>query len=208
MRFYDRSEAGQILADKLSRYKVKNLVVLALPRGGVVLGAIIAKRLGAAFGIVIVQKLGHPFDPEYALGAVAEDDEPVVGDETDKIDKIWYKKVVESARQEIKRRRKLYFGDIYTAPNVKGKTVILVDDGIATGFTFVAAVQFIKNRDPKKIIMAAPVASEESVNMLQELADEIVLLDDPSDFLGSVGAHYDRFEQIDDQEVIDYLQSE
>lgn len=206
MRFHNRSEAGQQLADKLSRYKAANLVVLALPRGGVVLGAIIAKRLGSPFGVVIVQKLGHPFDPEYALGAIAEDEKPII-DDPDTIDKIWLKEVIVAARQEIKRHQQLYFDNGYIPPDIKGKAVVLVDDGIATGLTFVAAIKALKNKKPKKIIIASPVASQEAVDMLQELADEVIILDEADNFLGAVGTHYDRFEQVDDQEVIGCLQS-
>lgn len=207
MRFLNREQAGQQLATALNRFKGINTVVLALPRGGIVLASEVASYLGVPLGLVQVRKLGHPFDPEYAIGAVAEDAQPILNhSEATMVDKRWIEKTLKNAREEIKLRQKLYYVNNYTQPGIKNKTVILIDDGIATGLTMEAAVRYVASKKSKKIIVAAPVASRESVEILQELVDEVVVLDDPDNFLNSVGAHYERFEQVDNQEVIDYLQ--
>ena len=202
MRYYDRQDAGQRLARRLKRFENNDIVVLALPRGGIVLGVEVARVLGAPLGLVLVRKIGHPAYSEYAIGAVAEEEAPIYNeDELLGIDKAWLKSAVASARQLIEHRHELYYEDGFVPPNVEGKTVILVDDGIATGLTMKAAVRAVQNKQAKRVIVAVPVASQESVGTLETIADEVIVLDDPRKFLGAVGAHYQQFEQVDDEEV-------
>jgi predicted phosphoribosyltransferase len=202
MIYFDRLDAGQQLAQKLARFEGSDVVILALPRGGVVLGVEVAKELEAPLGLVLVRKIGHPAYPEYAIGAVAEDEMPIYNeDELTGIDSGWLKQANAAASQLNKQRRAMYFGSDYIPPSITNKTVIIVDDGIATGLTMEAAVRAIQNKHANRIIIAVPVASLESIHRLEGLADEIIILEDPRTFRGSVGAHYQQFEPVDDKEV-------
>lgn len=202
MNYISREDAGKQLAKVLGRFKGKNTVVLALPRGGIVLGAEVAKGLKAPLGLVLVCKIGHPSYSEYAVAAVAEDEKPVYNNnEILGLDHVWLKNEVASARQLIEYRRELYYGDDFIPPKVKDKIVILVDDGIATGLTMEAAIRAVQNKRAKRVIVAAPVASRDSMEILNAIADEVVVLDKPEDFLISVGGHYQDFEQVYDEDV-------
>ena len=159
MRFKNRREAGVQLAILLQKYADDNLVVYALPRGGVPLGVEIAKKLHAPFELVITKKIGHPGNPEYALCAIAEDGEPICNkDDIGYIDKHWLQEEIDRVRVEIKRRREKYFGEI-THPDIEGKTAIIVDDGIATGYTMIAAIEVISIINLKKKAAANLVSS-------------------------------------------------
>jgi len=202
MSYINREDAGRRLAQVLRHFKGKDTVVLALPRGGIVLGAEVSKELKAPLGLVLVRKIGHPSYSEYAIGAVAEGEKPVYNEnEVATIDEEWLKEAEASARKLIEHRHELYYGENLTPPEVEDKVVILVDDGIATGLTMESAVRAVRNKKAKRIIVAVPVASRESVDTLDSMADEVVVLDEPEDFLGAVGAHYQEFEQVDDEEV-------
>lgn len=202
MSYVDRQDAGKRLAQTLRYLQGKDVVVFALPRGGVVLGAEVAKVLHAPLGLVLVRKIGHPSAPEYAIGAVVLGHKPVWNeDETAMLDKAWMKQTVEAAQASNKQRQALYFEDDYVPPGLKGKTVVIVDDGIATGLTMKAAVHAVLEQHPKRVVVAVPVASAESADMLESIADEVVVLDNPENFPGSVGAHYRYFDQVDDDEV-------
>ena len=206
MSYIDRQDAGKRLAQVLRHFKGDDVVVLALPRGGIVLGAEVAKELRAPLGLVLVRKIGHPSYSEYAIGAVAEGEKPLYNEnEIAGIDKGWLKEAEASAKELIEHRRELYYGEDLVPPEVSGKTVLLVDDGIATGLTMEAAVRAVRNKHPKRLIVAAPVASAESVDTLENIADEVVVLDKPESFLGAVGSHYLEFEQVNDEEVITLL---
>jgi putative phosphoribosyl transferase len=202
MRYANRQDAGQRLAKVLRRFMGKDVVVLALPRGGIVLGAEVSRELQAPLGLVLVRKIGHPAYSEYAIGAIAEGEKPVYNEqEVSEIDEDWLKKAEASARELIERRRKLYYGEDFIPPEVAGKVVIIVDDGIATGLTMEAAVRAIQNRQPKRVIVAVPVAAPESVDKLESIADKVVVLDKPGGFRGAVGSHYLEFDQVNDEEV-------
>lgn len=204
--YKDRIDAGKMLAHELRYFGENGTVVLALPRGGVVLGFEVAKALHAPLGIVLVRKIGHPSDDEYAIGAVAEGQRPVYSQkEVGAIDKAWLKRAEAEANSLIEWRRKTYFEDGIVRPDIKDRTVIIVDDGIATGLTIEAAVRAVLAAKPRYTIVAAPVASSESVSNLEQLVDEVVILDNPNDFLGAVGNHYREFNQVDDEEVIALL---
>lgn len=198
--YANRQEAGQKLARALERYRGEDVVVLALPRGGIVLGAEIAKAIGAALDVELVRKISHPFSPEYAIGAVVRGEKPVVN-EDEAADEAWLKRAVADEQLVNENRYELYYGDGYEPVPLKSKTVIIVDDGIATGLTMEAAVRAVQKKQAKHVVVAVPVAPADSIATLQGLADEVVVLDSPDDFLGSVGAHYQDFPQVDDDEV-------
>jgi len=203
--FTDRTEAGKLLAAELNKYR-SEAIVFALPRGGVATAAEVALELDAPLGLIIARKIGHPFDPEYAVGAVTETG-PTVWNEAERasLDDTWAKQAEAQERAESKRQRELYLRG-RKAISAKGKTAIIVDDGIATSLTMRAAVQEAKKQNPKQIVVAAPVAPQESLNALTEDADKIVVLDKPEDFLGAIAAHYEDFPQLTDDEVIDLLE--
>lgn len=209
IRYADRQDAGKQLAKALERFSSDDPVVLALPRGGIVLGAEVARALGAPLGLVLVRKLGHPDYSEYAIGAIAEDEQPLYNQaEIASIDKDWLMQAEISARKLIAQRRKLYYGKQVVPPSVGGKTVILVDDGIATGLTMSMAVRAVRHKRPRRVVVAVPVAPPESVASLQTVADEVIVLDKPDDFLGAVAAHYQEFPQVTDDEVKTLLQAQ
>ena len=201
--FKDRSDAGRQLAEKLAPYRGKHAVVLALPRGGVVIGYEIARALSLPLDIIAVRKVGAPDNPEYAIGAVGADGTAILNDaEAAMIDKTWLAGEIVAQKKEARRR-----GRVYRAGRkplgIAGKTAIIVDDGIATGLTMRVAVRSAKAEKAEKVVVAVPVAPPESVHALsEEGADEVVVLEPPEEFLGAVGAHYIRFEQIEDDEVI------
>ncbi len=208
MPFSDRVEAGRQLARALASYKEQHPVVLALPRGGVPVAAEIAKALDAPLDLVLVRKIGVPFQPELAMGAVVDGSKPVVVRnehviELTGISEADFNAVRDQELAEIERRRKLYVGD-RPHPEIKDHTAIVVDDGIATGATTRAALRAIRMREPRKLVLAVPVAPTQSLTELKDEADAIVCLEDHEDF-GAIGFFYADFRQISDAEVIELL---
>lgn len=205
LRLKDRTEAGKKLADALEMYQGEDVIIFALPRGGVVIGAQIARRLNAPLDLVITKKIGHPLNPEYAICAIAEEGEPICNEaERSRVDSDWFYQQVENARTEIKRRRREYFGKVEQHA-IEGKIAIIVDDGVATGFTMTAAIREIKTRQPKKVVVAIPIAPNDTAQALRSLADDVVSLFVDYSFLGAVSAYYEDFRQVEDQEVITLL---
>lgn len=207
MLFMDRRDAGIRLAKALEKYKGRDVVVFALPRGGVVLGAEIAREFNAPLDLVITKKMGHPSNPEYAICAVAEQGEPVCNpSELSRVEPTWFQDELKRIRAEIKRRRMEYLGD--AAPiDVAGKTAIIVDDGIATGYTMMAGILELKKRKPKRVVVAIPVTPYETAQTLLTMADDLVSLDIDRNYLGAVGAYYRDFRQVEDDEVVALLKS-
>lgn len=202
MRFRDRTDAGKRLATALASYAGQAGVVLALPRGGVVLGVEVADKLGMPLDLVIPRKIGHPQQPEYAIAAVAENGELAANDaEVRRVDPKWFRETVAREQAEARRRRGLYVGG--RAPlALAGKLAILVDDGIATGLTMFAAIRDVKQRGPARTVVAVPVAPADTVAQLRREVDAVVTLDEGEYFLGAVGAYYDDFPQVSDDEVV------
>jgi putative phosphoribosyl transferase len=204
MLFRDRAAAGQQLAEQLASRKLIDPIVLALPRGGVPVGYEVAEQLDAPLDIVLVRKIGVPWHQELAVGAVADGDHPeVVTNRSIQaelgLSDQYVKDESETQLREIERRRRLYLGDRAPLP-VRGRTAILVDDGIATGATMRAALQATRRRGPDSIILAVPVAPADTIDALRQEADDILCLHRPPDF-GGVGQFYADFEQVDDATV-------
>ena len=205
MKFKDRKEAGQKLAEALRKYKNEDAIVYALPRGGVVLGFEVAKELNIPLDLVITRKIGHPFQEEYAICAVAEDGDMLCNEEERlAIDEKWLEKEKKKEQEEAKRRREIYLSN-RKSPSAENKTAIIIDDGIATGLTMSLAISEIKHKKPKRIIVAVPVASSDFVKKIKGEVDESVILYIPDIYLGAVGMYYDDFSQVEDGEVIKLL---
>jgi putative phosphoribosyl transferase len=206
VRFRDRSDAGQRLANRLMHLSDQSPVVLALPRGGVAIGFEVARMLKAPLDLVLVRKIGAPFQPELALGAVADGDhvETVLNPEiAELVTETWFREERERQLREMERRRAVYLRDRPRVP-VAGRTAILVDDGIATGATMRAALRSVRLANPKRLVLAVPVAPPDTVSDLAAEADEVVCLRTPS-FFGSIGYFYDDFRQLEDTDVIRLL---
>lgn len=205
MIFADRHDAGRRLATALEKYRGADAIVLAIPRGGVVVGDEVAKALGIPLDVIIPRKIGAPYQPELAIGAIG-DDEYVLDEQTVQylgVSAQYIAEEIERQKHEIERRWKLYRDD-RPFPNVMGKTVILVDDGIATGYTTMAAARAIRKRNPGKLVLAVPTAPAESVARLRPEVDELIVLDTPEPFY-AVGSWYEVFDQTTDEEVIELL---
>jgi Predicted phosphoribosyltransferases len=208
MPFIDRTDAGRKLAKALAPYKDQRPVVLALPRGGVPVAAEVATALDAPLDLILVRKIGVPFQPELAMGAVVDGVEPVIVRNEDVISLTGvseqeFNATCDQQLAEIERRRKLYLGD-RPHPQIAGRIVIVVDDGIATGATTRAALQAIRMRKPSKLVLAIPVAPTETLKELRGEADDIVCLEDYEDF-GAIGLFYSDFAQVSDTEVTETL---
>lgn len=207
-RFHDRRDAGRRLAAALQHLKGLDLVVLALPRGGVPVAAEIASALDGELDVLLVRKLGLPAEPELAMGAIADAPEPIiVRNETElyaaHVPKAAFDAVVAKERAELARRRRLYVGGRRHAA-IEGRVVILVDDGIATGATVRAAIAALKAMKPARLVLAVPVAAPDTAAELARDVDELVCLETPHPF-GAIGYFYDDFAQVADAEVIDTL---
>ena len=208
MIFRDRSDAGKQLATKLQHYKDRpDVLVLALPRGGVPVAFEVAKALNTPLDIFLVRKLGVPGHEELAMGAIATGGVRVLNDETIdylRIPDYVIDSITATELNELKRREVAYRGN-RPAPDVKGKTVILVDDGLATGSTIRAAVQALRQQQPARIVVAVPVSAPESCDEYRIGVDEIVCVATPEPFFG-VGLWYNDFSQTTDEEVHDLLE--
>lgn len=204
--FVDREDAGKKLAEKLMGYKDIDAAVFALPRGGVVVGRAVADALGLPLDIIAIRKIGHPFMPEYAIGVVDEAGEMIYNEaETKAMNQEWLAKETETQINEARRRSMAYRGG-RTPPDMKGKTAIIVDDGIATGLTMRGAVRAMKKQGARMIVVAVPCAPPDSMQTVKdEGAHDVLVLEDPKDFLGAVGLHYVKFNQVEDDEVVKLL---
>ena len=206
-RFRNRSEAGRFLAAQLSEYADRSdVIVLALPKGGVPVAAEVAAALGAPLDVLVVRKIGVPWNPEFALGAIASGGMMVLDRNT--LDDLGLTRgdvepVIQAERRELTRRESLYRSG-RPFPALEGQVVILVDDGLATGATMQAAVGALRTKGPALVIVAVPVASRAACAMLEPIVDRVVCVDTPEPFFG-VGVWYDDFSQTTDEEVLTLL---
>jgi putative phosphoribosyl transferase len=206
-QFFNRTEAGQFLAENLSAYANRDdVIVLALPRGGVPVAAEVAKRLNVPLDVFVVRKLGLPDQPELAMGAIATGGVRVLNRDVVEslgIPEIVIDAVTAAEQEELARREQTYRDDRPT-PDVQGKTVILVDDGIATGSTMLAAIAALRQLDAGRIIVAAPTIARTTYQYLRGSADDVVAVIEPEEFYG-VGQWYEDFSQTTDDEVRELL---
>ncbi|MBO4252549.1 phosphoribosyltransferase [Streptomyces griseorubiginosus] len=206
MRFQDRADAGRRLARRLEHLRGQDVLVLGLPRGGVPVAHEVARELGAALDVLVVRKLGVPWQPELAFGAVGDDGVRVLNDDVllqAGVGLDAQRTVERAERAELERRSRLYRRDRPPVPPT-GRTVVVVDDGLATGATAEAACRVVHDQGADRVVLAVPVGPERTLRRLRQSADEVVCLHSPR-FFGSVGAWYDAFPQVDDREVADLL---
>ena len=207
MYFNDRLDAARQLATALERYRGDHPLVLAIPRGAVPMGRAIADRLGGDFDVVLVRKVGAPGNPEFALGAVDETGWTYVADYARDmgLDRTWID--TESRRQlEVLGRRRELYSPGRAGIDPQGRVCIVVDDGLATGATMIAALHSVRARKPARLVCAVPVASHESLEHVRSLADDVVCLDSPHEFY-AVGQFYRDFRAVEDDEVVRILQA-
>lgn len=204
--FKNRVHAGKLLAQKLRDYKSEtSVLVLSIPRGGVAVARVVANYLGSQLGVVVTRKIGAPGQEELAIGAIAPDGRGLFDRQLIKrlgVGREYIDKKVKEEKLKIKMRLEKFQT---RAPRIKGKIVILVDDGIATGATAEAAVAYLRRRKPKKIVLAIPVAPKDTVEKLKGLVDDLIVLQTPPHF-GAVGQFYRDFPQVSDEEVVKLLQ--
>lgn len=204
--YQDRIDAGIQLAESLSSYKSRGVVVLAIPRGGVVVAAEVAKALEAPLDLVIPRKIGAPGNEELAIGAVAGTGQVIINEalaQSLSVSEDYLQRAILKELQEIKRRRRLYLGESKEY-DLTGKTAILVDDGLATGSTAKAAIKATRSKQPAKLVLAIPVAPRDTVETISKMVDELVCLKIPGDFF-AVGQFYYNFDQVNDAEVVEIL---
>ena len=202
MQFKNREEAGKLLSKRLINYKETNAVILAIPRGGVPVASIIADKLHLPLEIELSKKIGHPINPEFAIGSVT-----LHGVNIDKkikdVSEEYINEKSKKIQKELHEKFRLFMGDRQQI-DLKGKIVILVDDGIATGNTLIASIHAIKKRKPKKIVVAVPVSPKNTALIIEDLIDEFICLQIPPDFHG-VGQFYEDFTQVSNEHVIKLL---
>jgi len=209
MRFLDRREAGERLARVLANYLEERVdgVVCALPRGGVAVGAPVARHLGLPLRVILVRKVGAPGNPEAAVCAVGEGDVVVCDEEAKgRTPPEWLTNAIELAQHELQERFRRF--GVWVLPEREPPSVaVIADDGAATGLTVLAAIEALRQKGVPRIIVGLPVAPTEVGHILRSRADEVVILHEDPDFLGAVGAYYDHFDQLSDEEALALLES-
>lgn len=202
--FGDRKDAAEKLAFALERYRDNKTLVLGIPRGGVETAYYVAKYLNADFSLVIARKLGYPFNPETAFGALAEDGSVYISpDAMESVTQEEMNEILLQQKKEVQRRLQ-YFRDGKPLPEMKGKTVIIVDDGVATGATLFATIELCKNKEASKVVVATPVSGIEMKKKLQNMVDNVVILETP-EFYNAVSQVYGNFRDLTDEEVISFV---
>lgn len=202
--FNDRKDAGKKLAAALDKYKDKEVLVLAIPRGGVELGYEVSKALDADFSLIICRKLPYPFNTESGFGAIAEDGSVYINHmAAASVTEEEIKQIIVQQSKEIKRRIQTLRGS-NALPAMKGRTVILVDDGIAMGSTMHVAVELCRKKEAKKIIVSVPVASAQAIQKFSQMADEVVALESPTNFY-AVAQVYKNWYDVSDEEVLNFF---
>jgi predicted phosphoribosyltransferase len=201
MLYKNREHAANVLATYLKKYKADDCIVLAIPRGGVPIGYYISKKLGLPLDILLTKKIGHPMNPEWAVGAVSR--ESRVLNPTVRLPEEYIESETIRLRKVLAERYKFYRDTVKPA-GLAGKTVIIVDDGIATGNTLQASIQMVRTEGPRKIVIAVPVAPPETASRLSKMVNEFICPATPDDFQ-SVGQYYFDFSEVSDQEAVRML---
>ena len=201
MLFIDRLDAAIQLAIKLEKYKDQDGIILAVPRGGVPIGYYLARYLNFNLDLLMTKKLGHPFNEEFAIGAVGLED--VIVEETEGISPEYIKREAANIQHQLEERYKKFRGEKEPL-KIEGKIVIVVDDGVATGRTIFATLKMLRSKHPQKLVIAVPVAPKQAVERISREVDEFICLYTPTPFFG-VGRFYKDFTQITDEEVIELL---
>jgi len=206
--FEDRRDAGRKLAHRVAALKAVDPLVLGVPRGGIVVAAEVAEALKAPLDVLIARKIGSPHNEELAIGAVAVDGTLLIDETLTKALRVpdsYVKQQVEKERREIERRTRYYRGN-HPAPVLKGRTLIVVDDGVATGMTIKAALRYLKPQGAERVVLALPVAPADTAQELRREVDELIVLHTPEPFY-AVGQWYSLFDQTSDDEVVEILDS-
>lgn len=202
MIFKDRIEAAKLLAIKLSKYKDAPGVVMAVPKGGVPLAYVVARELGFPMQVIFTKKIGHPNNKEYAIGAASLSDyfvEPHHG-----VSREYIEQELKLVREKLQSMSDKFRGK-YDTVDLKAKTLLIIDDGMATGNTLLSTVGLLRKSNPAKIVIAVPVASEEAVDKLQKEVDDLIVLNIPA-YFESVGSFYENFSNVSEEEVLSYLE--
>jgi predicted phosphoribosyltransferase len=205
--FRDREDAGRKLAERLEQYRDDDPIILALPRGGVPVAYEISRSLHAPLDIFIARKLGAPGHKEFGIGAVAQGGVRVLNElavEGLEIPEEYIERTAKEETEEIERRRRLLRGN-RSEPEVGGRTVILVDDGLATGVTARAAIEALRRRKPRRLVLAVPVCAVQTAELLSPEVDELACLETPSDLM-AISLWYEDFHQVPDEKVVELLE--
>jgi putative phosphoribosyl transferase len=200
--FKNRIEAAILLSEKLTKFKNDDCVILAIPRGGVPIGFVLSKELNLPLDIILSKKIGHPSNKEFAIGSVTLQGFTVESTYKER-HATYIQKEIPRLQEELLEKQKTLLGNKHKV-EIKNKTVIIVDDGIATGNTVLASIHALRKRKPRKIIVAVPVSPADTADKLSKIADEFICLYIPSHFQG-VGQFYRNFKQVEDDEVKDLL---
>jgi len=201
MAFADRAEAGRLLARRLEQYRGQHPLILAIPRGAVPMGRIVAEALEGELDVVLVRKLRAPYNPELAIGSIDETGTTYLDPDTiDLCDEPYLEQEKSVQLEVLRRRREMYLG---TEPQIDaaGRVVIVLDDGVATGSTMIAAIRAVRARHPAKLIVATGVASAEALRLIRAEADEVVCIETPAS-LQAIGYHFRDFSQVSDADVV------
>ena len=204
--FRDREDAASRLASELKGRKLHDPLVLAIPRGGIVTGAVLARELGADLDVVLSRKLRAPGQPELAIGAISEDGSVYMNHHAEPFLEEFEDYLAEEQRHELAEiaRRKKLFRAVRPQAAVSGRSVIVTDDGIATGSTMIAALQMLRGQNPREVIVAVPVAPPDRLTEVRRWCDDVVCLHSPEEFW-AIGQFYDDFTQVDDEQVVRLL---
>jgi putative phosphoribosyl transferase len=205
--FKDRVDAGRQLAHKLHQYVDKPVVVYGTVRGGIIVAAEISRYLHAPLELIFAHKIGHIYSSQYVIGAVSENGHTILNEEeVEKLDPEWLQRAIDMEVKEAHARREAYLHDL-PQTDVDGKIAILVDDGVATGYTLRAAIRDVKSRHPEKIIVVVPVANAPAWDIIRSEADECIAVHIPQRFMGTVGAYFTDFSQVNDEDVLQIIRA-
>jgi putative phosphoribosyl transferase len=201
--YINRTDAALRLMDELEKYRGNDGVVLSIPRGGVPLGYDIARSIDFDLDIAMIKKIGHPKNPELAIGAVSIKDY-ILSPTGKGVDQTYIEREVERLQEKLRQNHEKFTGEREPSFDLSGKTVIIIDDGIATGSTMEATVKLVKKEDPGRIVIAVPVAPPRTARKFEEMVDEFISPMQPKEFY-AVGQFYEHFDQVEDSQVVDLL---